>query len=305
MYAESVYSDAIEQESSLPGWIQEYRQISAGKYHGKTSIIANREVTILRERINVRTEQVFSAPKEKLVFYYYNGNGETKDFVLGGDHSAPAGFAWDWIDRVGFMSSDSDLLMVVLDGRWFNSSANVRSGNLHGAEMHQADDIAHWLISLFTVVADNRRAGRSDRQLEEVVPDLVQDRLSMLYQSSDLCTYPNVANAELAYRRLRDRLHEDPFDFLTVSALSRELRVPAPVLRRVCLEFTGIKLDHLLVQLRLNGARRSLIDARGQQCRVCDIAMNWGFMHLSRFAARYRRLFGERPSETLRPAGSR
>ena len=127
----------------------------------------------------------------------------------------------------------------------------------------------------------------------------------MLYQSSDLCTYPNVANAELAYRRLRDRLHEDPFDFLTVSALSRELRVPAPVLRRVCLEFTGIKLDHLLVQLRLNGARRSLIDARGQQCRVCDIAMNWGFMHLSRFAARYRRLFGERPSETLRPAGSR
>jgi AraC family ethanolamine operon transcriptional activator len=30
--------------------------------------------------------------------------------------------------------------------------------------------------------------------------------------------------------------------------------------------------------------------------------MDWGFMHWSRFAARYRDLFGEPPSETLSQA---
>ncbi len=304
MYTEAAFSDALEQEASLPGWDQEYRQITAGKYYGKTYVITHPRVTILRERINVRTEQVFSAPSEKLVFYYYFCKGGAKDLVVGSDYSGPAGFAWDWTDRVGFMDSNSDLLMVVLDESRLFSRANLRSGCLHGTAMQDADQIAHWLISLFTVLADHRHSGRSNWQLDEVVPDLVQDRLTMLYEHSELYSYPRLANAELVYQQLRDRLHEDPFEFLTVSALSRELKVPAYALRRACLEFAGMQLDHLLVQLRLNGARRSLIEARGRKCRVSDVAIDWGFTHWSRFAARYRLLFGESPSETLRFAGN-
>lgn len=52
--------------------------------------------------------------------------------------------------------------------------------------------------------------------------------------------------------------------------------------------------------LRLNGMRRDL--RRGGDEPVADRAARWGFWHLSRFAADYRLLFGERPSETLRRA---
>ncbi|CAG9232914.1 hypothetical protein BVI1335_880001 [Burkholderia vietnamiensis] len=31
-----------------------------------------------------------------------------------------------------------------------------------------------------------------------------------------------------------------------------------------------------------------------------DVAAAWGFWHLSQFATDYRRMFGKRPSETLR-----
>jgi AraC family ethanolamine operon transcriptional activator len=52
--------------------------------------------------------------------------------------------------------------------------------------------------------------------------------------------------------------------------------------------------------LRLNGVRRDL-QAAGD-APVGDVAARWGFWHLSRFAADYRRLFGERPSDTRRQA---
>ena len=53
-----------------------------------------------------------------------------------------------------------------------------------------------------------------------------------------------------------------------------------------------------ILQRRLTYARQRLIDA-DPQTTVTDVAFDCGFFHLSRFAARYARTFGERPSQTL------
>ncbi|MCK5375915.1 MAG: helix-turn-helix domain-containing protein, partial [Acidobacteria bacterium] len=34
---------------------------------------------------------------------------------------------------------------------------------------------------------------------------------------------------------------------------------------------------------------------------VTDVANNWGFWHMGQFAADYRKMFGELPSQTLQP----
>jgi len=54
-----------------------------------------------------------------------------------------------------------------------------------------------------------------------------------------------------------------------------------------------------LRRLRLHAARRELMDAEGALPRVTDVANRQGFLELGRFAADYRRLFGEVPSTTL------
>jgi AraC-like DNA-binding protein len=36
---------------------------------------------------------------------------------------------------------------------------------------------------------------------------------------------------------------------------------------------------------------------------VAEVAARWGFSHLGRFAAAYRKRYGESPSHTLREAG--
>ena len=302
MYSNFAFDDATEQECSLPGWVQEYRQVSTGHYRGTTVAIELPRLTILRERINVKTEQVFSAPKGQLVFYYYYDSGSAaNDLVSGGANSTNVGFAWDWSDRVGFMHAGSDLLMVVLDPQLLGVT-KLRSGSLHGDARIQAAHAAEWLVSVLHVLADEEGFRHLRDQLQAILPELIHDRLSLLYENCKLESDAGIAKSEEIYRRLRDRLYGTPDEALTVSALSRELSVTPAVLRKLCTEFTGVQLDNLLVKLRLNGARRSLIGARGQNCRVSDIAMDWGFMHWSRFAARYRTLFGECPSETLQCA---
>jgi AraC-like DNA-binding protein len=52
--------------------------------------------------------------------------------------------------------------------------------------------------------------------------------------------------------------------------------------------------------MRLNAIRRALLSEENAGISIGDIASRWGVWHLSRFAADYRGLFGELPSESRR-----
>ncbi|HNT37626.1 MAG TPA: helix-turn-helix domain-containing protein [Rubrivivax sp.] len=90
---------------------------------------------------------------------------------------------------------------------------------------------------------------------------------------------------------------------------------PPPTLLEVCrrigisprkLEYCfqdvlGMSPRQYLRAARLNGVRREL--RRGCDSRsIADVASHWGFWHMSDFAADYKRLFGELPSQTDRRA---
>lgn len=59
-----------------------------------------------------------------------------------------------------------------------------------------------------------------------------------------------------------------------------------------------------LRRLRLEKVREELVVAPPGSTSVTDIAARWGFAHLGRFAAAYRREYGERPSDTMRAASA-
>lgn len=56
---------------------------------------------------------------------------------------------------------------------------------------------------------------------------------------------------------------------------------------------------HYLQRIRLERAHDDLRDHDPSQTTVTEIAHNWGFSHLGRFAARYHAQFGEMPAKTL------
>jgi AraC family transcriptional regulator, ethanolamine operon transcriptional activator len=62
---------------------------------------------------------------------------------------------------------------------------------------------------------------------------------------------------------------------------------------------TGFSPMDYLKRLRLHGVRRALAVADKRGTRVIDVATAWGFWHMGHFAADYRAMFGEAPSQTL------
>ena len=64
-------------------------------------------------------------------------------------------------------------------------------------------------------------------------------------------------------------------------------------------DFKGTSPMRYLREARFERVRRALLAAEPEE-NVTEIAANWGFTHLGRFAVEYRHRFGERPSDTLR-----
>lgn len=89
-----------------------------------------------------------------------------------------------------------------------------------------------------------------------------------------------------------------------VSSLSEALGIPERTLRHVFAEQYGEGPTSLLRSRRLCQVHRALLDAP-VGAHVAGIAESLGFRHLGQFAADYRELFGELPSETVRRAPSR
>lgn len=58
----------------------------------------------------------------------------------------------------------------------------------------------------------------------------------------------------------------------------------------------------LLRYVRMKRAHADLLAPKTADATVTEVALNWGFAHLGRFTAEYKKAFGESPSETLRRA---
>lgn len=86
---------------------------------------------------------------------------------------------------------------------------------------------------------------------------------------------------------------------LSVSDLARQAGIPERTLRTAFRKWYGVPpLEYLRVR-RLNEARQLLRASTPEETTVTRVALGLGFWDLGRFAGSYRRLFGERPSDTL------
>jgi AraC family ethanolamine operon transcriptional activator len=86
---------------------------------------------------------------------------------------------------------------------------------------------------------------------------------------------------------------------LSVLDLCREVAVSERTLHYAFWEVRGLSPMAYFKASRLNAVRRELKAAPAGTASVHEIARRWGFWHSGEFAAAYRRLFGELPSQTL------
>jgi AraC family ethanolamine operon transcriptional activator len=105
-------------------------------------------------------------------------------------------------------------------------------------------------------------------------------------------------NRERLVRRADDYMRAYLGEPLSLLDLCRELGVSERTLLYAFQEVRGLSPMAYFRASRLNAVRQELKTAP-DTANVHEIAQRWGFWHTGEFAAAYRRLFGELPSQTL------
>lgn len=88
---------------------------------------------------------------------------------------------------------------------------------------------------------------------------------------------------------------------MTVGDIAAAASVSERTLQQAFQGAFGMSPTAFLRERRLDRVRDELVDADpSDDTSVTEVAMRWGLTHMGRFAAAYRRRFGETPSQTLR-----
>jgi AraC family ethanolamine operon transcriptional activator len=107
------------------------------------------------------------------------------------------------------------------------------------------------------------------------------------------------SNRERLVRRADDCMRACLGEPLSLLELCQELGVSERALHYAFQEVRGLSPMAYFRAVRLNAIRQELKAAATGTATVREIAQRWGCWHTGEFAAAYRRLFGELPSQTL------
>ncbi len=134
-------------------------------------------------------------------------------------------------------------------------------------------------------------------RLEEMLIKIMLDNITMAEMRPDTIARQH---HHLIINRFFEALEAHPGHPLSMPALSRKIGVSSRTFRMACQEQLGVSPTHYLLLRRMQLARRALREADPTLTRVTDIATEFGFWELGRFAVKYHQIFGETPSATLR-----
>lgn len=286
-------------------WDQEYEQLGRGHFRGHLTQLLLGQVQLNREQWQTGVLQRGAAPQGTWVFGLPL-RAEGQLHIRRRPTRRGELLAATSRDDVGFVAEGAtDLIIVVLPDQRINRWMQVRRGvkNLD-------PDLPprRWAVSDAEMLLRSRRLSRL---LDEVLgnPDLelsnqllthVEEKIS----ETILDMIPSAETIEALHSRARigrellrvlyDRLDDPP----TVTELCDEIGTRERTLHLSCVEAFGRPPAQLLLELRLNAARRALRNP-DEGMTVTRAASRYGFMHLGRFSSMYARQFAELPSATL------
>lgn len=131
--------------------------------------------------------------------------------------------------------------------------------------------------------------------LEQLLVTVVSSKAVKHYTSSRL--------RDQALKKAMTYIAEYSQECPTVQMICQATGVSKRTLEYAFLERFGVSPKAYLQAFRLNGVYKELRRKDPSLTKITDVANYWGFWHMGQFAADYRKLFCELPSETLkRPA---
>jgi AraC family ethanolamine operon transcriptional activator len=170
--------------------------------------------------------------------------------------------------------------------RWFRAPQGVR------------DSIVQSIQKIVTHVSrsDVSVAGQALRQLRS---ELVEAFLRGVMLDEHMSNDHNALSSATIVHKVEDWVDGQSPETIQIADLCRALHLPRRTLQRAFTETLGVGPARYLTLKRLTAVRSALRRSDPTSITVTDVALRHGFWELGRFATDYRRVFGERPSQTL------
>ncbi|MFM0741669.1 helix-turn-helix domain-containing protein [Paraburkholderia xenovorans] len=307
-----VAHDADEQARNLHGWNQTYDQLTAGRFVGGLTELCLDHMQVFVETTSHTLRQTCEVQQDAFWFGIptcRDGSGRIDAQAIGGDALAfrPGGIEFELLTSPGY-----EIFGVVVKGEVLRRYA---------AEVERVG-LAEHLPNTEVVPVGSARKERLCASLRRLLDDgaasgaplssFARNNLqaSVLASLFDVGALPADGHSETPTQSRRQSIVAEAREYvvanrdraINVPELCERLHVSRRTLQYCFQDVLGMAPATYLRAIRLNGARRELCSASRESRSVQDVAAAWGFWHLSQFATDYRKLFGVRPSETLKAA---
>lgn len=309
-------SDPDEHASRLLGWDQTYDQLSPGKFSGSLVDCWFADLQLFREITNQSVQQIgasWKCSRSFLIPFSMNGvarwgHGCTELM----DMESPVTLSGS--DELDFRTPVFlDLLAVSINADVLSSfslltedydfeKGLVGKGRLL-CETERLAEFRRLLATIFAVVKENPEILGYTSVQKIIQQNILAGIVSAFSVNQPGEKIRQIGRRSEAYYRTVQKAREYAFSNLetpvTMTDLCSVLAVSRRTLHTCFLEVTGSNPVSYLRAVRLNNVRRELSTRATEATKVQDVAARWGFWHLGHFASEYKRMFCERPSETL------
>ncbi|WP_193494393.1 helix-turn-helix domain-containing protein [Nitrincola alkalisediminis] len=305
-------SNVEDHARCFSGWKLHYNQVTKGLFEGSITELDLQGMQLIRDCSNqamVKSGEAwegavtFSLPLALNVHNFYcDGHEINVQSVLAasGDHlpdlRTPAG-----IDLL-CVAVERSLLEDILERqqRDFKLDLSVAPGCFHLTNPACREDLVALVDSVFGGQDSQGRKLMAYAAIRAGIRDTVLMHLLDLVDCEAVISLPTTARKLIVDRACEYAL-ANPDAPPSIIDLCNRVGASRRKLQYCFQETLGINPVAYLRMLRLNAVHRELLQPHSYMA-VQDIAMHWGFWHLSRFSSEYRQLFGELPSDTLRRA---
>lgn len=294
-------NDANHQAANLINWQQEFDQLSYGHFVGEIKERHFQHIHVFREDTSHSLRQQCKVEEGGLWLGFSADNKScrinneqtshnqllcrpgNRDFeLLTPDDFSIYGLV---LHRSFFtelsIQDNEDIFNHNCDGLWLE--------NLPPAELQAFRQYLYLLLQ----PVGNRWSSHTH---EKILQDAVLELLSKSQQT------PNAHVTSHQRQRIMARVQEYLCESrmkspLTISEICAAVHISRRTLQYTFSQCYGISPKHYIQVIRLNQIRRAILSNKQQQT-ISELALDYGFFHLSQFSHDYKRLFEETPQQT-------
>jgi len=303
------FNDLDEFLTTIRGWNLNWSQLKSGKFRGELFQLAFGDSLFTRGKFNLPFRQRDGAPDGLWTFAIMTNasspalwrNREISDEAM---MILPPGSEGDVVSRPEYdvytLSFPEKVLTDTAQIAGFRDFRSMTQGaRTRVCDRQKMRGLYRKTFQIIEKLEDTPSMLANSRLTHYMEYEISRRLLSVLAASNPAASPPPSRMRDRAVRKAAEYIEENAQEPINLRELCLITGVSDRTLRYGFLERYDITPKAFLQSFRLNGVRRELRRADPASTKISDIANYWGFWHMGKFAADYRRLFGELPSETM------